>query len=102
MALPNIPYNFAVQQANGQVYASWNLASGATAYSLQRSTDGINYAILASPTTPYYLDTTVIIGTQYFYQVASIATYGGFATATLTFSGQPNPGDTVTIANNTF
>lgn len=72
MAIAGIPSNFIVQQANRQVLVSWDLASGATSYSVQRSLDGITYSSLATPTAPHYLDTAVTVGTQYYYQVASV------------------------------
>lgn len=71
MAIPGIPTNFNVQQGNLQVYLSWNIAAGATSYQVQRSTDGVNFTIVASPVTNNYTDTSVLIQTQYYYQVAS-------------------------------
>jgi hypothetical protein len=72
VAIPAIPQNFNVQQGNQQVYLSWDLTAGATSYQVQRSTDGVTYANLAAPATNSYLDTAVTLGTQYFYQIASI------------------------------
>lgn len=71
MAIPSIPSNFFVQQGNSQVFLSWDLVAGATSYSVQKSTDGINFTVLANPTLNQYLDISVADGTQYFYQVAS-------------------------------
>lgn len=71
MAIPAIPSQFYVQQGNKQVYLSWNLVAGATSYQVQRSTDGVTFAIIASPAVNNYLDTTVTVGVQYFYKVAS-------------------------------
>lgn len=76
MAITAIPSNFSVQQGNGQTLSSWNLVPGATSYSLQRSTDGVNFTVLATPTSNSYLDTSVTIATQYFYQVASVNSSG--------------------------
>ena len=70
MPAPGIPSNFLLQQGNGQVFLSWNLIAGAF-YTVQRSTDGVNYVTLSSPTLPQYLDTAVTIGTNYYYQVSS-------------------------------
>lgn len=72
MAIPAVPTNFLVQQGNGQVFLAWDIISGATSYSIQRSTDGVNFTGLSTPSVPQYLDTTVLLGTQYFYQVASV------------------------------
>ncbi len=71
MAIPSIPQGFYCQQGNRQAYISWNITAGATSYTLQRSLDGVTYATLASPTATNYLDTSVSVGTQYYYKVAS-------------------------------
>lgn len=71
MATPASPSNFNVQQANRQVYLSWDLAAGATGYSIQRSTDGVTYTVYATVSVNNYLDTVVTVGTVYYYQVAS-------------------------------
>lgn len=71
MAAPATPRNFYLQTGNGQAYLSWDLAAGATSYSVQRSTDGVTYSVLTSPTPNNYLDTTVTIGTLYYYKVAA-------------------------------
>lgn len=71
-----------LQQGNGQVLLSWNAVPGATSYNVQRSTDGINFVTVASPTAFQYLDSSVTVGTQdtggtqYWYQVASVNTSG--------------------------
>lgn len=71
MAIPAMPQNFAIQQGNAQTFLTWDFSAGAMSYSVQRSTDNITYSTLASPTTNYYLDTTVTVGINYYYQVAS-------------------------------
>lgn len=71
MANIGIPTNFNVTQGNGQAYSQWGIIAGATSYDVQRSTDGVTYANLANPTTPYYLDTTVTVGLNYYYKVAA-------------------------------
>lgn len=76
MAFPNIPQNFIVQQGNQQVYLSWDISAGATSYSVQRSTDGVNFTQIATPSNNNYLDTAVTLGTQYYYNVASVNTDG--------------------------
>lgn len=70
----NIPYQPitpVLQTGNQQNLLSWPIVAGATSYQVSRSTDGISYSLLASPTTNYYVDTTVTIGTAYYYKVAS-------------------------------
>ena len=67
------PQNFLVQAANGQILVSWNLSAGATSYNLLRSLDNVTYTAIAtisgSPLATQYLDTAVVLGTQYWYQV---------------------------------
>jgi hypothetical protein len=76
MAIPSTPRNFYTTQGNGQAYAQWDLVAGATSYSVERSTDGVTFSVLATPTTPYYLDASITIGIQYYYQVASVNSSG--------------------------
>lgn len=72
MAIPAIPTNFYIQQGDGNVLASWSIVAGATSYSLQRSTDGVNFTALAAPAATSFLDTTALVGVQYYYIVASV------------------------------
>lgn len=76
--MPNVsvPQGFYIQMGNAQILASWNSVPGATGYSLQRSLDGVNYTTIASPALNEYLDTAVVVGTTYFYQVASVNASG--------------------------
>lgn len=76
MAIPAIPQGFIVQQGNLQVYCSWDIQAGATSYSLQRSTDNVTFAALATVASNDYLDTTTVPSTQYFYRVASVNASG--------------------------
>lgn len=73
MAIPSTPSNFYVTQGNGQVFAQWNIVAGATSYNVQRSTDGVTFTTIASPSLNQYLDTSVIVGTVYYYQVAAVS-----------------------------
>lgn len=72
MAIASIPQNMILQQGNSQVFLSWDLVTGATSYSVQRSLDGVTYSVVGTPTSNSFLDTAVVIGTQYYYQVASV------------------------------
>lgn len=71
MAAPSTPANFYLQQGNGQSFLSWDLTATATSYQVQRSTDGVTFALLASPATNYYLDTSVVVATNYYYKIAA-------------------------------
>lgn len=88
MAVPGIPQNLYVQQANRQVFLSWDLTSTATSYSVQRSTDGISYSVVDTPTPNNYLDTTVTVGVNYYYKVAAV---NGDGTGTYTAAQQVVP-----------
>ncbi len=71
MAIPAVPQNIILQTGNGQNLVSWSFVSGATSYSVQRSLDQITWTTIGSPTTTQWVDTTCLIGVNYFYQVAS-------------------------------
>lgn len=72
MATPGVPQNIVLQTGNLQNYLSWSIVSGATSYSIQRSTDGIVYAVVGTASTNNYLDTAVSVGILYYYRVASV------------------------------
>lgn len=71
MATPSIPSNFYLQTGNRQNFLSWDITAGATGYSIQRSTNGVDFSSYASVTVNNYLDTAVTSGTQYWYKVAA-------------------------------
>ena len=76
MAIPAIPQGFYLTQGNGQVFLSWSITTGATSYYVFRSTDGVNFSSVSSSSAISYLDTSVSVGTQYYYKVASINASG--------------------------
>lgn len=80
MAIPSTPVNFIVQSANQQILSSWDQSAGATSYIVQRSLDNVTYTTIAtvsgSPLATSYLDTTPVLGTNYWYQVAASNTSG--------------------------
>lgn len=93
MATPAIPVNFIVQQGNGQVFLSWDISAGSTSYSIQRSTNNVTFTALATVSINNYLDTSVTVGTNYFYQVAATngsgtSPYTSSQGITPTFSGE--------------
>lgn len=69
--IPYIPQNIVLQTGNGQNFLLWDLVPGATSYQIQRSTDGINFTVVATATTNNYLDASISVGTTYFYLVAA-------------------------------
>lgn len=72
MSAPYIPQNVVLQTGNGNNLISWPIVVGATSYSVQRSTDGLNFSTIGSPVTTYFLDNTSLVGVSYYYQVASV------------------------------
>lgn len=72
MSFSPLPQGVILQTANAQVLLTWNLVAGATSYDVQRSTDGVTFVTVGSPTAPAYLDDAVTAGVNYFYQVASV------------------------------
>lgn len=76
MAFPATPTNFFVQQANGQVYLSANLTAGALSYSFKRSSDGVTFTVIGTALTPQFLDTTALLGVQYYYTMAAVNVSG--------------------------
>jgi len=103
MSAPGIPINFYVSQGNLQVYLQWDIVAGATSYLIQRSLDGVNFSPLDTVNINNYVDTNTEQNVQFWYQVASqnVPTLQATAEMDLT-AGQPNSGDTFTLANYTF
>ena len=73
MAVPGQPQNLIVQTGNQQILVSWDLATGATSYKIQRSLDNVTYTDLVtlsgSPLAVSYVDSAVTLNTQYWYRV---------------------------------
>lgn len=88
MAIPATPGNFYVQQGNGDIFLSWDASTGATSYSIYRSTDGVSFSSLSTSAVNNYTDSTVTVGTQYWYQVASV---NGSGTSSFTASQSEVP-----------
>lgn len=70
--IAGIPQNIILQTGNGRNLLTWNNVVGASSYSVQRSTDGVSFSNLASAATNSYVDSAVSVGTEYFYQIASV------------------------------
>lgn len=69
--IPYAPITPVLQTGNGQNLLTWPIVIGATSYSVQRSLDGITFTTIGSAPTNAYKDSNVVVGTNYFYQVAS-------------------------------
>ena len=74
---PSPPTGLAATPGSGQVALAWNPSSGATSYRVKRATvSGGTYAIIATPTSPSYADTSVTNGTTYYYVVSAVNSAG--------------------------
>lgn len=74
---PAAPTGLAATAGNASVALSWNASSGATSYTLLRSTtSGSGYASLATISGTSYTDTGVSNGTTYYYVVRAANTAG--------------------------
>lgn len=73
-----IPQGIVLTTGNGQIYLSWAQVAGATGYIVQRSPSGLlgTFANVGTPTLNNFTDTTVLVGVQYWYQVASTSVAG--------------------------
>ncbi len=76
MPIPYIPQNLILQTGNGQNLVTWDIVAGAISYTVQRSTDGVNFAFLGNSVVNSYVDLTCVVGHQYYYQVASVNAVG--------------------------
>jgi len=75
---PAAPAGLTALAGNGQVILGWNAASGATGYSVKRSTvSGSNYTVLiANTATTSYTDGNVTNWIPYYYVVSAVNTGG--------------------------
>lgn len=65
------------QAGNNQIRVSWNPLTGITTYTLQRSTDRLNFTTVASGlTTNLFMDNTAVNGTRYFYRLIANYSFG--------------------------
>ncbi|MCR8635712.1 fibronectin type III domain-containing protein [Paenibacillus radicis (ex Xue et al. 2023)] len=62
---------------NGQVALKWNAVSGATSYNIKRSTvNGGSYQTLTTVPGLSYTDTSVSVGTAYYYVISAVNSVG--------------------------
>jgi hypothetical protein len=67
------PQNLTAEQADGNILLTWNAALAATGYNIYRSTDGVNFAVIATTAqTTSYLDVLPGVGIMYYYYATSV------------------------------
>lgn len=74
--IAGIPSNIILQTGNGKNLISWDLVVGATSYSIQRGVDGLTFTTIGASLSITYVDSSVSVGTNYYYQVASVNSDG--------------------------
>ncbi|MEO7101160.1 MAG: LamG-like jellyroll fold domain-containing protein [Luteolibacter sp.] len=91
VAAPAAPSGAFASAGNGQSGLVWQAVSGATSYTIKRSTvSGGPYTVIASGlTTTSYFDTTVVNGTTYYYVISAVNA-GGESTASIQLVVTPN------------
>lgn len=73
---PLPPTNVILQTGNQKNFLTWNQSIGASSYSIQRGTDGLTFTTLGTSSNLGYLDSAVVVGTSYYYQVAGVNANG--------------------------
>jgi hypothetical protein len=88
MPAPAAPTGLTAEQSDGNILLTWTLASGATSYNVQRSTDGVTFTNLStqpSGIVSQFVDSLPGTGIMYWYQVAGV---NGSGTGTYSASAQ--------------
>ncbi len=86
MAIPYQPQSLTSEQSDGNILLTWTGALDATGYTIQRSTDGVNYTTLDTVgQVTQYLDELPGVGIMFYYQVAATNSDG-----TSTYSSPAN------------
>src|SRR5450631_3673030 len=78
--VPYQPQQVTAEQSDGNILISWQGAMGATGYIVQRSTDGVNFTLLATiGLVTSYVDALPGIGIMYYYNVLATNISGSSA-----------------------
>jgi fibronectin type 3 domain-containing protein len=94
-AAPSVPTGLAATPGSGQVSLTWTASTdniAVTGYQVFRSAGGGAYALIASPTTPYFADTTVTNGTTYSYKVGAVDAAANASAQTAVVTATPLAG----------
>lgn len=74
--IPYQPQSLTAEQTDGNILLTWNGSLGATSYTIQRGTDGVNFTTVGTASTNQYVDSYPGIGQMFYYQVAAVSTAG--------------------------
>ncbi|MGA2175458.1 MAG: carbohydrate-binding protein [Verrucomicrobiota bacterium] len=77
VAAPATPGWLGATVTNGQVTLNWTPSTAATGYNVKRSTDGASYVVIATNLAwTTYIDTNVVDGPLYDYEVSALNSFG--------------------------
>jgi len=75
--LPSVPTGLVASQVNAQVGLNWTASSGATNYTILRSTvSGGPYTSVGTTTGTSFVDSSAVVGTTYYYVVSAANAVG--------------------------
>lgn len=98
MAVPYQPKNLTVDQADGNILLTWSASLSATGYTIQRSTDGVNFTDLDTVgEVTSYLDELPGTGVMYYYQVAGTNSSGTSTYSTIVQMVAAPPGGEMSL-----
>jgi fibronectin type 3 domain-containing protein len=98
---PTAPTGLAATAGSAQVALTWTASSGATSYSVQRSTtSGGPYTSVRTQAAPTYTDTSVTNGTTYYYVVSAVNTAGTSANSNQASATPTAPGIVPAVPTN--
>ncbi len=83
MAVPYQPQNLSAEQADGNILLTWSGSLGATSYTVERSTDGVNYSDIETlGLVNQYVDELPGVGILYYYKVYATNSSGDSPSST--------------------
>lgn len=106
--LPDTPGNFQVLNNENSITLGWDAFTGGTiSCRIERSTDQLNWSVVANTAGVTFNDTNVTIGATFYYRAFGVSATGIVSTATPTLTVQVVDGDTEappvpTLDNTTF
>ena len=74
--VPSTPSGLTAAAGNTRTALSWSAALGAAAYTIQRSTDGVNFTAIGTAIGTSYVDTGLTNGTTYTYKISATNVMG--------------------------
>lgn len=72
MAAPYQPQGLSAQQTDGNILLEWSGSLGASSYTIQRGTDGVNFTNQGTTSSNQYVDEYPGVGIQFYYRVQAV------------------------------